>query len=94
MVGSEASNFKGRNWSIYRAAVRVIQDAWKRHIKAVNKSLIILMKSRENKGNTKFVNYWGGTRDQKQLKIFEASLRFYSFSNNIGEHALKPAHTF
>lgn len=88
LLGQETSNFKGRNWSIYRAAVRVIQDAWKSHIKAAHKSITILMKSRENKDNTKFVNYWGWSRRSEKLKN-EALLLICSFSNRIREHAPK-----
>lgn len=52
------------------------------------------MKVRENKDDTKFVNYRGGRRRSAKLKN-EALLFFTcSFPNRIGEHALKAVHTF
>lgn len=88
LLGQETSNFQGRDRSIYRAAVRVIQDAQKSHIKTAHKSITILMKSRENKDNTKFVNYWGWGRRSEKLKS-ELLLHICSFSRRIGEHAPK-----
>lgn len=66
----------------------MIQDAWKSHIKAAHKSITVLMKSRENKDNTKFVNYWGWSRQSEKLKN-EALLLTCSFPNRIRKHVPK-----
>lgn len=84
LLRQETSNFKGRNWSICRAAVRMIQGAWKSHIRTAHKSITVLMKSRGNKDNTKFVNYWGWCRWSEKLKS-EAVLLSCSFSSRIWE---------
>lgn len=60
------------------------------HSKAAHQSIIIPMKSRENKVNTKSVNHRDGACDQKSYKAL--LLLIDSLSNRVGDRALKPVH--